>query len=72
MYEVYDKEGNMSFQIVGNTEVYEKVISTYKVVLKTNEEATKFYKLIKALFILETEFPHRYKFEARIAENRRS
>ena len=72
MYEVYDKEENMSFQIVGNTEVYEKVISTYKVVLKTNEEATKFYKLIKALFILETEFPHRYKFEARIAEDRRS
>ncbi len=72
MYEVYDKEENLSFQIVGNTEVYEKVNSAYKISLKDNEEATKFYKLIKALFILETEFPHRYKFEARIAEDRRT
>lgn len=69
MYEVYDKKENMSFQIVGNTEVYEKVNSIYKIKLNDSEEATKFYKLIKALFILETEFPNRYKFDARIAEN---
>lgn len=69
MYEVYDKEENMSFQIVGNTEVYEKVSSVYKIVLNTEEDSAKFYKLIKALFILETEFSNRYKFEARIAEN---
>ena len=72
MYEVYDKEENMSFQIVGNTEVYEKVNSIYKVKLDTEEEATKFYKLVKALFILETEFPNRYKFDVKIAENRRT
>ena len=69
MYEVYDKNENMSFQIVGNTEVYENVNSIYKINLTDNEAATKFYKLIKALFILETEFPSRYKFDARIAEN---
>lgn len=71
MYEVYDKKENMSFQIVGNTEVYQKVNSVYKIKLESNEEANKFYKLIKALFILETEFPNRYKFTARISENRR-
>ena len=71
VYEVYDRNENMSFQIVGNTNVYEKVNSIYKISLNNNEEASRFYKLIKALFILETEFPHRYKFEARIAENRR-
>jgi len=70
MYEVYDKKDNMSFQIVGNTKVYEKVNSVYKISLDNNEDATKFYKLIKALFILETEFPNRYEFNARIAENR--
>lgn len=69
MYEVYDKEENMSFQIVGNTEVYEKINSVYKIKLNAEEEATKFYKLLKALFILETEFPNRYKFDVKIAEN---
>lgn len=69
MYEVYDKNENMSFQIVGNTEVYEKINSIYKISLENNEDATKFYKLLKALFILETEFPNRYKFEVKIAEN---
>ena len=69
MYEVYDRNENMSFQIVGNAQVYEKISSIYKIKLDTEEDATKFYKLIKALFILETEFPNRYKFEAQIAEN---
>lgn len=69
VYEVYDREENMSFQIVGETNVYEKVNSKYKITLKNDEEAVRFYKLIKALFILETEFPSRYKFEAKIAED---
>ena len=68
MYEVYDKENNMSFQIVGNTAVYEKINSLFKIVLENKEDATKFYKLIKALFILETEFPNRYKFDVQISE----
>jgi len=68
VYEVYDKSENMSFQIVGNTKVYEGVNSVYKVSLNNDEEAVRFYRLIKALFILETEFPNRYKFEVRIAD----
>jgi len=70
IYEVYDKNDNMSFQIVGNTEVYDRINSIYKISLESHEDATKFYKLIKALFILETEFPNRYKFEVKIAEER--
>lgn len=70
LYEVYDKKENMSFQIVGSAKVYERVNSTYKVILSSEEEALRFYRLIKALFILETEFPSKYKFEARISENR--
>ena len=69
MYEVYDKEENLSFQIVGETEVYEKINSVYKIKIDEEDAASKFYKLLKALFILETEFPNRYKFEVKIAEN---
>lgn len=68
-YEVYDIKGKKSIQIVGNTVVYEKIKSYYKIVLNTKEEASKFYKLIKALFILQTELPHYYHFETKISSN---
>ena len=35
---------------------------------KTKEDAVKFYTLVKALFILQTELPHHYKFETQIGE----
>ena len=57
------------FKLFGNTEVYERVKSVYKINIHNDEEAVRFYRLIKALFILETEFPNIYKFEVRIAEN---
>ena len=57
-YEVYDKEGNMSLQIVGKAHVYENIQSEYKIKFQDKEEVEKFYKLLKALFILNTEMPH--------------
>ncbi len=69
IYEIYDKEGNPSIQICGKTIVYGKLESIYKIKLDNKENATKFFKLIKALFILETEFPHDYKFEIQISQN---
>lgn len=69
IYEVYDKKDNVNIQIVGNTVVYEKINSFYKIKLKDKEELLKFYKLIKALFILQTELPHYYKFEVKISSN---
>ena len=71
VYEVYDKEENLSFQIVGNTTVYEKINSIYKISLNNEEEAARYYKLLKALFILNMESPNRYNFDAQISENRR-
>lgn len=68
IYEVYNKERIPSIQICGKTIVYGKLESFYKVVLENRETATKFFKLIKALFILETEFPHDYKFELQISQ----
>ena len=66
IYEVYDKTEKISLHIVGQTEVYGKIKSEYKVKLTTKIEATKFFKLVKALFILESELPMYYKFETQI------
>lgn len=69
IYEVHDKTDTISLQIVGDTEVYEGIKTPYKITLKTKEEANQFYKLIKALFILQTQLPHYYKFETNINSN---
>ena len=66
IYEVYDKNDAVSFQIVGQTEVYGKIKSEYKVKLSNKIEATKFFKLAKALFILQSELPNYYKFDTQI------
>lgn len=69
VYEVYDKHENMSLQIVGEINCYENIYSEYKIKLENREEAVTFYKLLKALFILQTELPHHFKFQAKIDKN---
>ncbi len=69
IYEVYEKNEDLSIQIVGETNVYEKIKSPYKIKLESKEEAKKFYKLIKAMFILQTELPHYFIFKTNIGEN---
>lgn len=69
VYEVYDKNGVMNVYIIGNTVCYEKINSHYKIVIKNEEEAIKFFKLIKALFILQTETNGKYLFEPRIKKD---
>lgn len=66
VYEVYDKKDEISVQIIGETYVYENLKTTYKVVLKSKIEAERFYKLVKALFILQTELSNRYVFRTQI------
>lgn len=66
IYEVYDKNNNMSLQIIGETSVYEDINSTYKIKLTSQEEAIKFYKLIKALFIMQTEIKEFFTFSTQI------
>lgn len=68
VYEVYDKKDNLSIQIIGETNVYEKIKTFYKVELNSVEEANEFYKLIKALYILQTELPNFYNFDTNINE----
>ena len=69
IYEVYDKKDELTIQIVGETEVYEKVKSSYNKKLKSKEEATQFYKLLKAMFILQTELPDYFSFRTDIDKN---
>ena len=66
IYEVYDKKGEISLQIVGETEVYGKVKTIYKMTFDNKKDASKFYKLLKALFILQTEVPNHFKFTTNI------
>lgn len=69
IYEVYNKKNELSIQIIGETNVYEKIKTMYKVVLDSSEKANEFYKLAKALFILQTELPAFYNFETNIDKN---
>lgn len=69
IYEVYDKDDRVSLQIIGKTKVYNNVKSTYKISLKNKEEAGEFYKLIKALFILESNDEMQYDFKPILNEN---
>ena len=68
IYEVFDSNDNLSIHIVGTTIVYDKIKSYYKIKLNTKEDSIKFYTLVKALFILQTELPHYYQFETQIDE----
>ena len=69
IYEVYDKENNMTLNIIGTTHIFKSLNSGYKVQLKNKEDAIKYYKGLKALFILQTELDFHYKFETKINEN---
>lgn len=68
-FEVYDTKNTLSLQIVGETFVYDKVKSSYKIKLKNSEEAIKFYKLLKALFIMQTEIKDHFVFTTKIDSN---
>lgn len=68
VYEVLDKQENLSIEIVGETNVYEKIKSPYRISLKSGLEAGKFHKLLKAMFILQTELPHYFEFRTNISK----
>lgn len=65
-FEVYNSKNALSLQIVGETTVYDDVKSSYKIKLTNSEDAIKFYKLLKALFIMQTEVKNHFEFKTRI------
>lgn len=66
IYEVYDKNNDLSMQIVGQTNVYENIKSKYKIKLTSKENAISFYQYLKALFVLQTELFMHYKCKTKI------
>lgn len=66
IFEVFNKNNNLSLQIVGDTFVYDNVKSSYKIKLTNKEDAIKLYKLLKALFIMQTEIKKRFEFTTKI------
>jgi len=65
-YEVEDYKGKVTLQIVGNLKVYEQIESGFKINLDDKDEAKQYFNLLKALFILQTELPNHYNFDATI------
>lgn len=68
IYEVYDKKDDLSIKIIGEANVYDKIKTTYKVELNSEAETSEFYKLLKAIFILQTEIPNYFEFKVNINE----
>ena len=66
IYEVCDKNDESSINIIGETQVYGKIKSNYKIKLTDKVKATQFYKILKAMFILQTELPHYFEFKTSI------
>ena len=66
IYEVYNKDNEMSIQIIGETFVYKNVKSTYKIKLSSEEEAVKFFKTLKALFVMQSEIKEYFSFYTKI------
>ncbi len=62
IYEVNNKNEELAIHIVGETCVYEKIKSIYHIVLENEIEASHFYKLLKAIFILQTNLPNYFSF----------
>ena len=66
IYEVFDKKQKETLQIIGETTVYGKIRTLYKMTFSNAREANKFYKLLKALFILQVELPRYFNFTTNI------
>lgn len=69
IYEVYDKQEEMFLKIIGVTNIYEKMQSTYSITLDTKKKATELYKLLKAMFILATGAKEEYHFITKINQD---
>lgn len=68
IYEVYNENEEQSIEILGKTVVYEKVKSMYKITLENKEKASEQFKLLKALFILQSTDGMEYNFKTIINE----
>ncbi len=66
VYELYDKKNVYTYNIIGQISILDKIKSEYKIILKDKEEADKFYKFLKAIYILESKTDGYINFEAKL------
>lgn len=68
IYEVYNQNDEPIIEIIGKTLAYDKVKSMYKITMPDKQKANEEFKLIKALFILQSTDGMEYNFKAIINE----
>lgn len=69
VYEIQNEDKSKFMCVLGSAPIYDRIKSTYRMIFNSKEEAAKYFKLIKALFILESNAKEEYKFQALIDEN---
>ena len=69
IFELKEKDDSFKVVITGDVEVYPSIYATYRIDLNDREKANKFYKELKALFILQTELKDYYSFKPQIDDD---
>ena len=67
-YELYNNKNEYSIEIVGDFEIYNGLISPYRISLKNKNKAVEYLKLAKALMTLEKDTNKYLKFQTIISE----
>ena len=67
-YELYNNKNEYSIEIVGDFEIYNGLISPYRISLKNKNKAAEYLKLAKALMTLEKDTNKYLKFQTIISE----
>lgn len=72
IYEVENPEdGKNRLEIIGTTNVYDQIKSTYKITIRSKKEAVEFEYWLKVLFTLERDLKEDYTFTTNIDKNGR-
>ena len=68
IYEVTNSVGKYMMQIIGETNIYGKIKTQYRLIIKTPKQAIEIYRLLKLLFILQTDLPNYFEFRTSIGK----
>lgn len=66
IYDVFGKDEDLSINVIGETNVYEKIKSKYKIKISSRQDAVKLIKVLKYMYTLQSELPTYYKFIPKI------
>jgi len=66
IYEIHDKNEDISMRIVGKANIYDTIQTEYKIQFDNQEEAENFYKILKVLFMLATQLATHYRFNLKL------